>query len=151
MKYWHPICCYGKHTLFMKPTPKGVQCIYKSITLTLISMKAKNQVCTTRNTRARKGHNVAKLIATQDKDGLHFKQLEMWVSMHISISQGILLMEEILVSQMQILCYIIFKIPIKISGLKRGRNMLLKKIRSLLSVQSYLLQELFYQKILKSR
>lgn len=127
MEYWHPICCYGKHTLFMKPTPKGVQCICKPITLTLISMKAKNRVCTIRRIQARKGHNIAKLIATQHKDHLHFKQMEVWVSMQISISQGIFLMEEILVSQMQILCSIIFKIPIKISGLKRGRNMLLKK------------------------
>lgn len=47
----------------MKPTPKGVQGIYKAITLTVISMKAKNQVCTMTRIQARKGHNIAKLIA----------------------------------------------------------------------------------------
>lgn len=127
VKYRHPICCYGKHTLFMKPTPKGVQCIYKPITLTLISMKAKNPVCTIWRIQARKDHNIAKLIAIQRKDHLHFKQMEVRVSMHISISQSIFLMEKILASHVQILCSIILKIPIQISGLKRGRNMLLKK------------------------
>lgn len=58
-------------------------------------MKAKNQVCTIRRIQARKGHNIAKLIAAQHKDHLHFKQMEVWVSMRISISQGIFLMEEI--------------------------------------------------------
>lgn len=43
-------------------------------------MKAKNQVCTIRRIQARKGHNTAKLIAAQHKHHLHFKQMEVWVS-----------------------------------------------------------------------
>ena len=145
MKYWHPVCLCGEPTLFMKPTPQRAQCIYKPIMPTLISMKAKNQVCAKRKVQARKGNNTAKLIATQQKDYLHFKQVEVQVAMHISISQGIFLIQEILVSQMPILCSMILKIPIKSSGLKRGRSILLKKIRILLSVQSIgdLLKELF--------
>lgn len=33
VKYWYPICCYGKHFLFIKTKPKGAHCIHKPIAL----------------------------------------------------------------------------------------------------------------------